>query len=78
MGSASRHEYRLTEAGLTLPGAGGLMQWATATRQSGGPLALLTHRDWGERVGLSSRALPGTSSRRRARRRCPAGARKTA
>ncbi|HYB87178.1 MAG TPA: helix-turn-helix domain-containing protein [Streptosporangiaceae bacterium] len=53
-GQRSRHEYRLTEAGLDLyPVLVALMQWGDKhAADPAGPPALLTHRDCGEPVRL--------------------------
>ena len=67
-GQRSRHEYRLTEAGLDLyPVLVALMQWGDRYAVGpAGPLALLTHRDCGERVRLevdvAERDRPGRRS----------------
>ena len=60
-GQRSRHEYRLTEAGLDLyPVLVALMQWGDRYAVGpAGPLALLTHRDCGERVRLELACAAG-------------------
>ena len=60
-GQRSRHEYRLTEAGLDLyPVLVALMQWGDRYAVGpAGPLALLTHRDCGERVRLELTCAAG-------------------
>jgi DNA-binding HxlR family transcriptional regulator len=60
-GQRSRHEYRLTEAGLDLyPVLVALMQWGDRYAVGpAGPLALLTHRDCGERIRLELTCTAG-------------------
>jgi hypothetical protein len=60
-GQRSRHEYRLTEAGLDLyPVLVALMQWGERYAASpAGPQALLTHRDCGEPVRLELTCAAG-------------------
>ena len=60
-GQRSRHEYRLTEAGLDLyPVLVALMQWGDRYAVGpAGPLALLTHRDCGESVRLQLMCAAG-------------------
>ena len=60
-GQRSRHEYRLTEAGLDLyPVLVALMQWGDRYAASpAGPLVLLTHRDCGEPVRLELTCAAG-------------------
>ena len=60
-GQRSRHEYRLTEAGLELyPVLVALMQWGDRYAASQpGPQVLLTHRDCGEPVRLELTCAAG-------------------
>jgi len=60
-GQRSRHEYRLTEAGLDLyPVLVALMQWGDRYAASpAGPQVLLTHRDCGEPVRLELTCAAG-------------------
>ncbi len=60
-GQRSRHEYRLTEAGLDLyPVLVALMHWGDRYAVGpAGPLALLTHRDCGESVRLQLTCAAG-------------------